>query len=253
MLSENKNIFVTGAGDSVGLALALRVINEGGQAHVLDVNKDAVKAALAQNPGLTGTVGSAGDFEDLERAFSEAERAMGHVDIVANLVGVAGPIAPIDETPLDAWLATMDINLNSAFYTIKRAVPGMKARGRGVILNFSTTAVSMKSLHRASYTVSKAGIEKLTYAAAHELGPFGIRCNAIRPGAINGPRIERVLTGKAESLGVPVDELRKKWTEDVATRTFIDPEELVDMCMYLISPAAKNITGEVIAVSGADS
>lgn len=247
------NLIVTGAGDSVGLALAKRVVAEGGDAHIVDVNAAAMEAALADTPSLTGTVANAGDPDDIERAFNEAEAAMGHVDTLANIVGVAGPITPIDETPIEEWRRTIDVNLNSAFYAIRRAAPNMKKRGQGVIINFSTTAVLMKSLNRASYTVSKAGIEKLTYAAAHELGPHGIRCNAIRPGAINGARIERVLEGKAQSLGVPVDDLRKQWTENVATRTFIDPEELVDMCMFLMSPAAKNITGQIIAVSGADA
>jgi NAD(P)-dependent dehydrogenase (short-subunit alcohol dehydrogenase family) len=249
---EKQTVLITGAGDSVGLAIGRRFVASGAKAHIVDVNQEAVEQALAANPGLSGSVADVGSADEVQRVFLAAERAMGQVDVVVNAVGIAGPIGPIATTPIDEWRRTIDINLNSMFYTTRLAAPGMKQRGFGVIINFSTTAVLTRSLHRASYVVSKVGVEKLTYATAHELGQFGVRCNAIRPGAINNRRMERILVSMAERDGTTIPEAKSRMLQSMAMRSMIEIDELVDMVVFLASPAAKHITAQVIGVCGGD-
>ncbi|MEO0400587.1 MAG: SDR family oxidoreductase [Pseudomonadota bacterium] len=241
--------FVTGAGDSVGLAVARRFLAEGGKAHIMDVNADAVAAALEATPELTGTVGNAGDTNDIDRAFNDAETAMGRVDTLINGVGVAGPMSKIDETSIDDWRRAIDINLNGHFYAIHRAVPGMRQRGAGVIVGVSSTSAAQSVVNRASYVSSKAGLEALVSVAAQEYGQHGIRCNVVRPGGINNDRVRLILEDEARQAGISFEEHLANELEGTAMRTLVEIDDVVDAIIFLCSPAARYVTGQITTVS----
>ncbi|MBW2368505.1 MAG: SDR family oxidoreductase [Deltaproteobacteria bacterium] len=245
-----KNVVVTGAGDSVGRLIAERYLAQGAKVHICDVRKDAVAETLAANPGMHGTVTNVGKPEDVEQLFKEVFDWMGHVTILVNMVGIAGPTALLEDISLEEWRDSIDINLNGMFYTIRQVVPEMKKRRNGCIVNFSSASTRTGLPKRTPYVVSKYGVEGLTRNLARELGPFNIRCNAILPGGINNERVKIILRRVAEAEGMTMEEVTKEAVDFTPMRTLIEPAELADMVLFLTSDAAPHISGQLIGVDG---
>src|SRR6185437_3983692 len=168
-----ERVLVTGAGDSVGREIAERFLKRGDKVHICDVREEAVKATLAANPGMSGSVVDVGKRVEVDRLFADLRTAMGDVSILVNVVGIAGPRASIEDIDEDEWERSIGVNLNGLFYCMKRAIPMLKANGGGSIINFSTCSTRTRLPFRAPYIASKYGVEGLTLNAARELGPFG--------------------------------------------------------------------------------
>lgn len=245
-----ERVLVTGAGDSVGRAIAERFLGKGYQVHICDVRAHAVAATLADNPGLTGSVVDVGVRTEVDRLFDDVRASLGDLSILVNVVGMAGPRAAIEDMDEDEWDKTIAVNLSGMFYTMKRAVPMLKANGGGSIVNFSTCSTRTGMPYRAPYIASKAGVEGLTRNCARELGPFGIRCNAILPGIINNDRFRFVVQRRVEATGKSFEELEQDYLKYVSLRCKIELSEFADMVEYLTSGAGRKVTGELIALSG---
>ncbi|MDH3512089.1 MAG: SDR family oxidoreductase [Gammaproteobacteria bacterium] len=247
---SDKGVVVTGAGTSVGRAMAEKFLGTSARVHICDIDEGALRRTLADVADLSGTVADVGDPAQVATLASDAIAALGHVDILVNTVGVAGPIGPVEELDIQDWRAAIDTNLNSMFFTTRKFVPGMKQRNSGVIINFSSASTLTRPVNRSNYICSKGGVEGLTLALARELGPFGIRCNAIRPGAINNDRLRTIVDAIAERLGCTSDEATEDFLNYVSMRTVIEPSEVADMVLFLCSPAAAHVTGQLIGVCG---
>ena len=135
---------------------------------------------------------------------------MGRVDVLVNCVGIAGPHALLEDISDEDWQTSMQVNVTGMFYTMKRAIPGMKERRYGAIVNFSTGSTITRLPSRSAYIVSKYAVEGLTMNAARELGPFNVRCNAILPGAINNDRMNMVMERGAKEAGYYIGGIRKR-------------------------------------------
>lgn len=245
-----ERVLVTGAGDSVGRAIAERFLRKGDKVHICDVRADAVADTLAANPGLSGSVVDVGVRADVERLFKDAAGTLGGLTILVNVVGMAGPRAAIEDIDEDEWDKTIAVNLSGMFYCMKRAVPMLKANGGGSIVNFSTCSTRTGMPFRAPYIASKAGVEGLTKNSARELGPFNIRCNAILPGIINNDRFRFIVQRRADATGRSFGEIENDYMKYVSLRCKVEIEEFADMVEYLASNAGKKVTGETIALSG---
>ncbi len=245
-----QNVLVTGAGQSVGRSMAEKFLARGDRVHVCDLDQRLLDGVLAANPGLRGTVCDVGDEAAVARLFDEALGWLGHVDVLVNTVGISGPRGPIEGLSFADWRATMAANLDSMFLTIRQAVPGMKRNGRGAIVNFSTGSTKTVMPFRTPYNASKAGVEGLTRTLARELGPHGIRVNAILPGAIDNQRFTNVITRIAEQSGRSVAEVEAEQLQFISMRTKIQPAEIADMVLFLCSDAARHVSGQLIGVDG---
>jgi len=245
-----ERVLVTGAGDSVGRVIAERFLELGNKVHICDVRGAAVAATLGANPQLTGTVADVGIRADVDRVFADARAGMGDVSVLVNVVGMAGPRARVEEMDEDEWDKTIAVNLSGMFYCMRRAIPMLKANGGGSIINFSTCSTRTGIPFRAPYIASKAGVEGLTRNAARELGPFGIRCNAILPGIINNERFNFIVSRNAAATGRSAADIENDYLKYVSLRTKVELPELAEMVLFLASEAGKKITGELIAVSG---
>ena len=243
-------VLITGAGDSVGRVTAEKFLAEGASVHICDVREDAVATTLADNSDLTGTVCNVGDSEQVAHLFSEALDAMGRVDVLVNCVGIAGPHGPIEDISNEDWHTSMQVNTTGMFYTMKHAIPGMKERRFGSIINFSSGSTRTCLPNRTAYVVSKYAVEGLTKNAARELGPYNVRCNAILPGAINNDRLNMVFQRVAADKGIPIEEFEKEALKYISMRTKIEPEELADTVLFLASDKAPHITGTLFEVTG---
>ena len=243
-------VLVTGGADSVGRVVAERCLGRGDRVHICDVRKEALAGALAANPGMTGTLADVGSHDAVRQVFEEAAAAIGDVSVLVNNVGIAGPRAAIEDIALKDWEDCLRINLSGMFFCMQRAIPMMKRRGGGAIVNFSTGSTRTRLPNRLPYVVSKFGVEGLTLNAARELGSFNIRCNAILPGMINNARMRGIVAAKAQESGRTVPEVEANYLKHISMHVQIEPSELADMVLFLCSPAGRKITGELIAVSG---
>lgn len=199
---------------------------------------------------MRGTVADIGRDDDVERLFREALDWMDHVDVLVNCVGIAGPRAPVEDIPPDGWNEVLNVNITGFFRCIKLAVPGMKERRHGSIVNFSSCSSHLAPPLRAAYVTSKAAVEGLTRCLARELGPYDVRCNAILPGAIDNERFQTIVERNAAARRMPAAEYRGELLRYVSLRRAIDMDEFADLVLFLCSPTGRGITGQLIRLDG---
>jgi NAD(P)-dependent dehydrogenase (short-subunit alcohol dehydrogenase family) len=142
------------------------------------------------------------------------------------------------------------VNLDGAMLAARGATRLMKPAGRGVILFISSTSGLYGTPYRAPYVAAKWGVIGLMKTVAMELGPFGIRANAICPGSVNGPRIDRVIEAEAAAKGMTPDAVRQGYASGTALKRLTDPEDVADMAIYLASDGARMVSGQALAVDG---
>ncbi len=147
------------------------------------------------------------------------------------------------------WDRTLAVDLSGSFYVTRKAVPLLKRQG-GSIVNMSSTAGLFGCPMRSPYVAAKWAIVGLTKTWAMELGPAGIRVNAICPGSVNGPRIEGVIQRDATSRGMDPEEIRRVYLRQVSLRCFAEADDVAQMALYLCSDAGKRISGQAIGLDG---
>ena len=241
---------VTAGAGGAGLAIARFLMSCGARVHVCDVDADAVAKLPTALPGASASVADLGDPGEVDRVFDDVRDALGGLDALVNNVGIAGPTARAEDVTVSEWERTFAVNLGGHFFCARRAIPLMKAGGGGAIVNISSMSARVGLPLRLPYVVSKAAVLSLTTNLARELGPDRIRVNAILPGAIRGARLQRVIDAKAAALGVPAAEYEQDLLQYVSLRTMVEGDDIAAMAAFLISPLARVVTGQLIAVDG---
>ena len=245
-----RGVLVTGAGSSVGRVIAEKFAAEQARVHVADVSADFIARTLKEVPVLSGSVCNLGVIADVERLYAEALPKIGEVDFLVNCVGIGGPHGLVEEISSEDWRQTFEVNVHGVFETMRRAIPGMKQRGFGAIVNFSSASTKTGLPGRTPYVAGKAALESLTYTAARELGPHQVRCNAILPGPINNQRMTDIIGRNAKKQGLSFEQMEKELLRYVSMHSKVEPEELADMVLFLCSSSGRHITGQLIEVSG---
>ena len=245
-----KRVFVTAGAGGIGRAIADRFLRAGARVHVCDVDASALAALNGGFDGLSGTCADVADWDGLKEAFGEAEKALGGLDVLVNNAGIAGPTANAEEIEPVDWLRTIDVNLNGAFYSARLAIPLLKANGGGSIVNISSTAGQHGYPLRTPYAASKWGLIGLTKTLAMELGSYGIRVNAVCPGAVEGVRIDGVIAAKAAARGVSADEIRAAYLGKSSLGKIIGAEDVAETVLFLCSDGGGLISGQALAVDG---
>lgn len=243
-------VLVTAGAGGAGRIIAQSFADRGARVFVCDIDAPAVAALELERPDIGGLAGDVGIEKTVNELFEMVEARFGGVDVLVNNVGIAGPTAPIESVSIADWNATLAANLTSHFLCARRVVPGMKARGAGLIVNISSGSAKVGLPLRLPYVVSKGAVISMTLNLARELGPHGIRVNAILPGAIRGARIQRVIREKAQALGVSPQDYERNLLRFVSLRTMVDPEDIAAMILFLASSAGRRITGQAIGVDG---
>ncbi|MCH6581738.1 MAG: SDR family oxidoreductase, partial [Proteobacteria bacterium] len=196
------------------------------------------------------TVVDVSDPAAVDRLFDEALRELGGLDILINNAGISGPTGLVEDVTPEAWNHTIAVNLSGQFYCIRRAVPLLKQAGGGSIINISSTAGIMGYPLRTPYAASKWAVVGLTKSLAMELGPSGIRVNAICPGSIEGENMQRVIAAEAQARETDPVSLRKSYEKQNSLRTFIAPEDIANMILFTCSDAGAKISGQALSVDG---
>ena len=238
-----RHVLITGGGSGIGRAMAEAFAAAGDHVHVTDVDADA----LATCPSAWDT--SLCDVSD-EAAIAAVCDKMPAIDVLCANAGIAGPTAAVEDVTLEAWRACLAISLDGAFLATKHAVPKMKQAGQGAIVVTSSTAGQYGYPYRSPYAAAKWGVIGLTKTLALELGPFGIRANAICPGAVEGPRMDGVIAREAAAKGMSEEDVRSGYAAGVSMQTFVRASDIADMAVFLGSDAAARVSGQVIAVDG---
>ena len=251
MSFEGTTVLVTAGGSGIGRAIALAFAGQGAQVQICDVDPDLVEQMDRPDLGLGALGADVADEAAVKRLFEATlARFGGRLDVLVNNAGIAGPAGPIESLDLDQWDATFQVNVHGAFLCLRQAVPVMKAAGAGAIVNIASTAGLMGYPLRAPYAAAKWAVVGLTKTLAMELGPHGIRVNAICPGTVDGPRMDRVIAAEAAARETTPEAVREGYRNQVSLRTFIDAEDIAETALFLCSPQGARISGQALAVDG---
>lgn len=241
---------VTGAATGIGLAIAKEFAKAGYQTHICDVDPEAVDALRASSPDITASVCDVSDPADVDALFDDLAGHCGRLDVLVNNAGIAGPTGPVETLDVEDWDRTIAVDLSGAFYCTRRAVPLLRAGEKATILNIASSAAFFGYPLRSPYAAAKWALIGLTKTLAMELGPRGIRVNAICPGSVDGPRIDSVIAADAASRGLTDAAIRDAYLRQTSMRQFIDAEDVAKLALFLASPDARYVAGQVIGVDG---
>lgn len=253
---KGKRAVVTGSTSGIGLGIARALAAEGcavmlngfGEAAEVEKLRRSVSELSGVEAGYCGADLSRPD--EAVGLIREAERALGGVDILVNNAGVQH-VDLIENFPPEKWDAVIAINLSSAFHTIRAAMPGLKSRKWGRIINIASAHGLTASPEKSAYVAAKHGIIGLTKTVALETARSGITCNAICPGWVRTPLVEKQIQARAETGGVSVEEATLDLVgEKHPTRAFVEVDQLSAMAVFLCGEAAASITGSALSIDG---
>lgn len=243
-----RRVLITAGGAGIGFEIARAFAALGDRIYICDVDTQALAAASRAIPDAIVKPCDMSSRAEIERMVPDAAAALGGIDVLVNNAGVAGPTKPTDEMPPAEWDRTLAINITGMFDVTRLAISHLKKSQAGVIINLSSIAGRFGFANRSPYAASKWAVIGFTKTLAIELGEWGIRANAIAPGAVAGDRIERVFAGRAAISGRTVAQERDKAMAEQSIKEMVDPKDIAALAVFLASDAAKAISGQVIAI-----
>jgi len=246
----SETVLISGAASGIGRKVAEAFLGRGANVHICDSSADMIAEFVAANPTATATHADVSIVADVDRVFADLKQHYGTLNTLINNAGIAGPTATVDNIDPADWDQCIAVDLSSAFYMTRHAVPLLKAAGGGSIVNVASTAGLFGVPMRSPYAASKWGLIGLTKTWAMELGPDNIRVNAVCPGCVSGPRIESVIDADAKKRDVSPDEIRNVYLRQSSMRSFVSPEEIADTILFLASNQASRISGQALAIDG---
>lgn len=246
----SRRVLITGGGSGIGLTLARRFAATGDRVALCDASAEAIAQVQADHPEFIAYQADVTDEAQMNAFLGAVEAEWGGIDVCCANAGTGGPAGRIEDMEYDDWKSCVGVNLFGSFLTCRWAARLMRAQGHGLIILTTSTAGLFGYPLRSPYATAKWGLVGLTKTLAGELGPAGVRVNAIAPGAVEGKRMERVLANESAASGIPVEELRQTYVKGVSLKTWVSADDLADMALFLASPAASKISGQIMAVDG---
>ncbi|MGX9937684.1 SDR family oxidoreductase [Advenella kashmirensis] len=247
---QGRRVLITAGGSGIGLAMAHVFTKAGAAVFVTDINESALKTLKSQLPQVHAVTADAGNERDVVRSVEQAVQALGGLDILINNAGIAGPTGPVEDITLAEWENTLRINITGQFLYVQNALPHLRKGTHPAIVNLSSAAGRLGFAGRTPYSASKWAVIGFTRSLANELGPDGIRVNAICPGAVDGPRIQQVISAKAKMLGKPHAEVEDTYKAQSAMHTMVTADDIANQALFVCSDLALNISGQALAVDG---
>ncbi|MFW5641610.1 MAG: SDR family oxidoreductase [Roseicyclus sp.] len=249
-MSGTRRVVITAGASGIGRAMAEAFLAAGDRVAVCDRDGAVLAGVVAAHPGLVGVEADITDEGAMAAFLDRIEAEWGGADVVCANAGMGGPAGFIEEIGLQDWRDCLSVNLDGAFLTCRWAARVMRAQGSGVILITSSVSGLSGFPQRSPYVAAKWGLIGLTKALASELGPAGVRVNAVCPGAVEGPRMDRVVAMEAEARGARADAVREGFADGAALRRLDRVEEVAGTALFLASDAASAIRGQALAVDG---
>ena len=253
---EGKTALVTGSTSGIGLGIARALAAQGanvilnGFGNAADI--EALRGELAASSGKQIRYDGAdlSKPEAIEAMMGAALDEFGCIDVLVNNAGIQF-VAPVEEFPVDKWNAILAVNLSASFHTIRLAVPAMKSKGWGRIVNIASAHALVASPFKSAYVAAKHGIAGLTKTVALEVAEHGITANAICPGYVWTPLVEKQIPDTAKARGITEAQvISDVLLEAQPTKKFVQVDEVAALAVFLASEAAASVTGAIIPIDG---
>jgi 3-hydroxybutyrate dehydrogenase len=251
-----KTVIVTGSTSGIGLGLARAFAQAGtnvmlnGFGSITDIER--TRSAIEETFGIKTAFSDAdmSKVEDIGRMIEEARKVFGKVDVLVNNAGIQH-VEAVESFPVAKWDAIIAINLSSAFHSIRSVVPEMKARKWGRIINIASAHGLVASPFKSAYVAAKHGLLGLTKTVALETAEYGITVNAVCPGYVLTPLVQKQIPETAKARGISEEEvIRNVLLQAQPTRQFVTTEQIAALCVFLCTNAAASMTGVAIPVDG---
>ncbi len=243
-----QRVLITAGAAGIGREFARAFAATGAKVFVCDIDDKALREIAKEIPGLITARCDISQRAEIEHMVPAAVAALGGLDVLINNAGIAGLTLPVDQYPPDDWDKVVAVNLTAMFDVCRLAIPHLKQSKVGSIINMTSIAGRHGFPNRSPYAATKWGVIGLTKTLAMELGEWGIRANAIAPGAVAGDRIKRVFAGRAQISGLSLAEVEAEAFAAQSIKAMVDPQDIAQLAVFLASDAAKAISGQVIPI-----
>ncbi|MCK0168634.1 SDR family oxidoreductase [Jannaschia sp. S6380] len=250
MQLKDARVIVTAGADGIGLEIVRAFLAEGARVAICDVDADALDAVACELPNLRAEVCDVADTDAVEGFVARAIHHLGGLDALVNNAGVAGPTAGVEDVDPADWARTLDVCLTGQFNCTRAAVTTLRASDNASITNMSSAAGRLGFARRTPYAAAKWGVIGFTKSLALELGPDGIRANAILPGLVAGDRQRRVMEARAQAQGRGFADVEADAFAHASIKDYVTARQLADQVLFLASPRGCTISGQAIAVDG---
>lgn len=247
---KGKRVLITAGADGLGLEMAHVFHAAGASVFVCDVNAARLQDLAREYPDIHTHEADVSDEASVSALFKQVQQRLGGLDILINNAGVAGPTGLVETLSKADWDRTLAVNITGQFLCAREAVALLKQSSAGVMINMSSAAGHLGFSGRSVYAASKWAVIGFTKSLAIELGAYGIRVNAILPGAVEGPRIRAVIEAKARTLDRPVDEIAALYENQAALGRMVTARDIANMALFNASDAARSVSGQAIVVDG---
>jgi 3-hydroxybutyrate dehydrogenase len=255
MALKGKTALVTGSTSGIGHAIAMRFASDGANIVLNGFGDQATIDQIKKEIAAKGVkvIYSGADMskpDEIAAMVAEAEKQFGAIDVLVNNAGIQY-VAPIEEFPIDKWNQIIAINLSAAFHTIRVALPKMKAKGWGRIINIASAHAQVASPFKVAYIAAKHGIAGITRTVALETATAKVTCNAICPGYVWTPLVEKQIPDQMKARNMTAEQVKR----DVIlaaqpTKEFVTVEQVAAMAAYLASEEAAQVNGALLAIDG---
>ncbi|MEM7047250.1 MAG: SDR family oxidoreductase [Pseudomonadota bacterium] len=242
---DGKCAIITGGGSGIGAAIAQSFAQAGAQVIVTGRRRAPLEKIAAKTSGRA-IVCDITDQKQVRDLFAQLDGAL---DVFVNNAGVPGPIASVAEVDMDAWIACLQTNVIGGMYGLQHAARIMAAQGHGSIINMSSLMGIVGYPMRSAYVASKFALIGITQTMARELGPKGVRVNALLPGAVSGENMDRILHTRSKAEGRPAAEIEKEsYTDVAALKRWVNPQEVARAALFYASDLSSAVTGDMMKV-----
>jgi 3-hydroxybutyrate dehydrogenase len=256
LMFKGKTALVTGSTSGIGLGIAQALAAQGANLILNGFGDKAeiakLRDSIAERSGVTVRYDGAdmSKPEAIEDMMGKALAEFGVIDLLINNAGIQH-VAPVDEFPLDKWYAILAINLSATFHTVRLALPAMKKRGWGRVVNIASAHALVASPYKSAYVTAKHGVAGFTKSVALEVAEMGITVNAVCPGYVLTPLVEKQIPDTAKARGITEQQvIRDVLLAAQPTKKFVTVEEVAALTAFLCSDNAKSITGAILPIEG---
>lgn len=250
-IKPGQRVLITAGAAGIGRVVADAFASVGAKIHVCDVLPDVIAACKKDHPDWGISQCDVSKEDQVAKMFADVKKSMGGLDVLVNNAGIGGPTGGVEKITPDEWRQTIDINLNGQYYCAHHAVPLLRQNApESSIICISSVAGRLGYALRTPYAATKWAIVGFMKSLAQELGPEGIRVNAILPGIVEGPRMTRVIESRAKATNLAYKEMEQQYLNKISLRRMVSPQDVANMALYLVSPLGRNVTGQPISVCG---
>lgn len=243
-------VLVTAGASGIGASIASAFAETGAEIHICDIDDAALAAFQQCFPSCQATHADVADEAEVAALFETQHARFGGLDVLINCAGIAGPTSGVEKITEQEWNRSIDVNLNGQYRCLHHAVPMLRDSQAAHIVCISSIAGRMGIPWRTPYVATKWAIVGIVQALAIELGPDDIRINAVLPGIVEGPRMDGVIVARAKLEGMDEQAMREEYLKRISLGRMVTADDVALMCLFLCSPAGRNVSGQAISVDG---